>query len=64
MCKVFVGHSTQIREGEQVDRSNYPRAFSVYCNVDMKLKTAMNEGISEGMNDRTKIFHSVLYNNL
>lgn len=59
---MFVGHSTQIREGETVERSNYPRAFSVYCNVDIKHKTAMSEGISGGM--KTKIFHSLLYNDL
>ncbi|XP_053191128.1 leucine-rich repeat-containing protein 9 [Scomber japonicus] len=49
VCKVFVAHSTQIQEGETVERSNYPRAFSVYCNVDIKHKTAMSEGTSGGI---------------
>ncbi|XP_044230328.1 leucine-rich repeat-containing protein 9 isoform X3 [Thunnus albacares] len=43
VCKVFVGHSVPIREGEPVDRSSYPRAFSVYRNVDTKHRTAMSE---------------------
>lgn len=44
VSKVFVGHSVPIREGEPVDKSNYPKAYSVYCNVDTKQRSAMIEG--------------------
>ncbi|TNN84206.1 Leucine-rich repeat-containing protein 9 [Liparis tanakae] len=43
VSKVFVGHSTPIREGEPLDRSGYPRACSVYRNVDTKHRTAISE---------------------
>ncbi|XP_041810349.1 leucine-rich repeat-containing protein 9 [Chelmon rostratus] len=43
VCKVFVGHSTPIRVGQPVDRSHYPKAYSVYRNVDAKQRTAMSE---------------------
>uniref|UniRef100_A0A3P8UAJ0 Leucine rich repeat containing 9 n=1 Tax=Amphiprion percula TaxID=161767 RepID=A0A3P8UAJ0_AMPPE len=36
VSKVFVGNSMPIREGELMDRSSYPRVFSVYRNVDTK----------------------------
>lgn len=45
VCKVFVGHSTPIRVGQPVDRSHYPKAYSVYRNVDAKQRTAMSEGM-------------------
>uniref|UniRef100_A0A8C9XFC8 Leucine rich repeat containing 9 n=1 Tax=Sander lucioperca TaxID=283035 RepID=A0A8C9XFC8_SANLU len=44
VSKVFVGHSTPIREGDPLDRSRYPRAYSVYRNVDTKHRTAISEG--------------------
>ncbi|XP_062296863.1 leucine-rich repeat-containing protein 9 [Scomber scombrus] len=47
VCKVFVGHSTPIREGETVERSNYPKAFSVYCNVDIKPRSSKTHTGSE-----------------
>uniref|UniRef100_A0A3Q3J496 Leucine rich repeat containing 9 n=1 Tax=Monopterus albus TaxID=43700 RepID=A0A3Q3J496_MONAL len=34
ISKVFVGHSMPIREGEPVDRTGYPRTYSVYRSVD------------------------------
>uniref|UniRef100_A0A3Q0T553 Leucine rich repeat containing 9 n=1 Tax=Amphilophus citrinellus TaxID=61819 RepID=A0A3Q0T553_AMPCI len=34
VSKVFVGNSMPIRDGEPVDRSNYPQVYSVYRNVD------------------------------
>ncbi|XP_028422571.1 leucine-rich repeat-containing protein 9 isoform X3 [Perca flavescens] len=43
VSKVFVGHSTPIQEGDQLDRSRYPRAYSVYRNVDTKHRTAISE---------------------
>ncbi|XP_056283145.1 leucine-rich repeat-containing protein 9 isoform X3 [Pseudoliparis swirei] len=43
VSKVFVGHSMPIREGEPLDRSRYPRACSVYRNVDTKHRTAISE---------------------
>ncbi|XP_059209989.1 leucine-rich repeat-containing protein 9 isoform X3 [Centropristis striata] len=43
ISKVFVGHSMPIQEKEPFDRSRYPRACSVYRNVDTKHRTAMNE---------------------
>ncbi|KAI3367720.1 hypothetical protein L3Q82_026558, partial [Scortum barcoo] len=43
VSKVFVGHSMTIRVGEPVDRSSYPRACSVYRNVDTKQRTAVSE---------------------
>nr|XP_033499540.1 leucine-rich repeat-containing protein 9 [Epinephelus lanceolatus] len=43
VSKVFVGHSTPIREGEPLDRSRYPRAYSVYRNVEVKHRTAISE---------------------
>ncbi|XP_039994007.1 leucine-rich repeat-containing protein 9 isoform X3 [Xiphias gladius] len=42
ISKVFVGHSMPIREGEPVDRSNHPRVYSVYRNVDTHHRTAMS----------------------
>nr|XP_020446740.1 leucine-rich repeat-containing protein 9-like isoform X2 [Monopterus albus] len=43
ISKVFVGHSMPIREGEPVDRTGYPRTYSVYRSVDSKHITAMSE---------------------
>ncbi|XP_038584816.1 leucine-rich repeat-containing protein 9 isoform X3 [Micropterus salmoides] len=43
VSKVFVGNSMPIREGEPVDRSIYPRAHSVYRNVDTKHRTKISE---------------------
>ncbi|XP_041669217.1 leucine-rich repeat-containing protein 9 [Cheilinus undulatus] len=43
VSKVFVGHSMPIKEGEPVDRSSYPRVYSVYRNVDNRQRTAMSE---------------------
>ncbi|XP_044023700.1 leucine-rich repeat-containing protein 9 isoform X2 [Siniperca chuatsi] len=43
VSKVFMGHSMPIRVGEPVDRSIYPRAYSLYRNVDTKHRTAMSE---------------------
>ncbi|XP_070836208.1 leucine-rich repeat-containing protein 9 isoform X2 [Chaetodon trifascialis] len=43
VSKVFVGHSMPIRVGEPVDRGSYPKAYSVYCNVDTKQRTATSE---------------------
>ncbi|XP_068436972.1 leucine-rich repeat-containing protein 9 isoform X2 [Clinocottus analis] len=43
VSKVFVGHSMPIREGDPLDRSRYPRVYSVYRNVDTKHRIAMNE---------------------
>ncbi|KAA8582195.1 hypothetical protein FQN60_008935 [Etheostoma spectabile] len=43
VSKVFVGHSTPIQEGDPLDRSRYPRAYSVYRNVDTKHRTAISE---------------------
>uniref|UniRef100_A0A3Q3QI70 Leucine rich repeat containing 9 n=1 Tax=Monopterus albus TaxID=43700 RepID=A0A3Q3QI70_MONAL len=40
ISKVFVGHSMPIREGEPVDRTGYPRTYSVYRSVDSKHITA------------------------
>ncbi|KAM8915276.1 leucine-rich repeat-containing protein 9 isoform 2-T2 [Spinachia spinachia] len=51
VSKVFVGHSMPLREGDQLDRSLYPRAFSVYRNVEAKHRTAISK---EGHNS-TKI---------
>uniref|UniRef100_A0A8C2ZFG9 Leucine rich repeat containing 9 n=1 Tax=Cyclopterus lumpus TaxID=8103 RepID=A0A8C2ZFG9_CYCLU len=45
VSKVFVGHSMPIREGDPLDRSRYPRAYSVYRNVDTKHRTAISEGM-------------------
>uniref|UniRef100_A0A3B5A6D4 Leucine-rich repeat-containing protein 9-like n=1 Tax=Stegastes partitus TaxID=144197 RepID=A0A3B5A6D4_9TELE len=45
VSKVFVGNSTPIRDGEPLDRSSYPRVYSVYRNVDAKHRSAMSEGI-------------------
>ncbi|KAM6969606.1 leucine-rich repeat-containing protein 9 [Tautogolabrus adspersus] len=42
VSKVFVGHSTPFREGEP-DRNSYPRAYSVYRNVDKKQRIALSE---------------------
>nr|XP_046268045.1 leucine-rich repeat-containing protein 9 isoform X2 [Scatophagus argus] len=39
VSKVFVGHSVPMKLGEPVDRSSYPRAYSVYCSVDTKHTT-------------------------
>ncbi|XP_075874195.1 leucine-rich repeat-containing protein 9 isoform X2 [Nelusetta ayraudi] len=33
VSKVFVGHSMPLRVAEQIDRSRYPKAFSVYQNL-------------------------------
>lgn len=53
VSKVFVGHSMPVKEGEPVDRSSYPKMYSVYRNVDTKDRTAMSQGtvccISNGM---------------
>ncbi|XP_026195346.1 leucine-rich repeat-containing protein 9 isoform X2 [Anabas testudineus] len=43
VAKVFVGHSVPVKEGEPVDRSSYPKMYSVYRNVDTKERTAMSE---------------------
>ncbi|XP_037343021.2 leucine-rich repeat-containing protein 9 [Pungitius pungitius] len=43
VSKVFVGHSVPLREGDQPDRSLYPRAYSVYRNVEAKQRTAISE---------------------
>ncbi|XP_030299252.1 leucine-rich repeat-containing protein 9 isoform X2 [Sparus aurata] len=43
VSKVFVGHSKPIREGDQVDRSSYPRFYSVHRNVDTNNRTAVSE---------------------
>ncbi|XP_029316164.1 leucine-rich repeat-containing protein 9 [Cottoperca gobio] len=43
VSKVFVGHSTPIREGDPLDRSRHPRVFSVYRNVDTKHRTAISD---------------------
>ncbi|XP_068582596.1 leucine-rich repeat-containing protein 9 isoform X2 [Cebidichthys violaceus] len=43
VSKVFVGHSVPLREGEPPDRSRYPKACSVYRNVDTKHRTAPSE---------------------
>lgn len=40
VSKVFVGRSMPLRLGEQIVRSHYPKAFSVYQN----LATALSEG--------------------
>lgn len=45
VAKVFVGHSVPVKEGEPVDRSSYPKMYSVYRNVDTKERTAMSEGM-------------------
>ncbi|KAK0143358.1 Leucine-rich repeat-containing protein 9 [Merluccius polli] len=37
VSKVFLGRSFPIREGEPVDMSSYPKAYSVYRNVTMEL---------------------------
>uniref|UniRef100_A0A7N6A1T7 Leucine rich repeat containing 9 n=1 Tax=Anabas testudineus TaxID=64144 RepID=A0A7N6A1T7_ANATE len=47
VAKVFVGHSVPVKEGEPVDRSSYPKMYSVYRNVDTKERTAMSEGIRQ-----------------
>uniref|UniRef100_A0A3Q3GI00 Leucine rich repeat containing 9 n=1 Tax=Labrus bergylta TaxID=56723 RepID=A0A3Q3GI00_9LABR len=46
VSKVFVGYSTPFREGEPVDRNSYPRAYSVYRNVDPKHRIALNSPLS------------------
>ncbi|KAF3844873.1 hypothetical protein F7725_008036 [Dissostichus mawsoni] len=43
VSKVFVGHSTPLREGDPLDRSRYPRLISVYRNVDVKHRTAVSQ---------------------
>uniref|UniRef100_UPI0037E8E735 leucine-rich repeat-containing protein 9 n=1 Tax=Semicossyphus pulcher TaxID=241346 RepID=UPI0037E8E735 len=43
VSKVFVGHSMLLREGEPMDRSIYPRVYSLYRNVDTKQRTAISE---------------------
>uniref|UniRef100_A0A3Q0TH52 Leucine rich repeat containing 9 n=1 Tax=Amphilophus citrinellus TaxID=61819 RepID=A0A3Q0TH52_AMPCI len=43
VSKVFVGNSMPIRDGEPVDRSNYPQVYSVYRNVDAKQRSAVSE---------------------
>ncbi|XP_077946052.1 leucine-rich repeat-containing protein 9 isoform X1 [Gasterosteus aculeatus] len=47
VSKVFVGHSMPLREGDPLDRSLYPRAYSVYHNVEAKHGPAISE---EGQN--------------
>uniref|UniRef100_A0A669B307 Leucine rich repeat containing 9 n=1 Tax=Oreochromis niloticus TaxID=8128 RepID=A0A669B307_ORENI len=41
VSKVFVGKSMPIRDGEPVDRSNYPGVYSVYRSVETKHRSAM-----------------------
>ncbi|XP_042074127.1 leucine-rich repeat-containing protein 9 isoform X2 [Haplochromis burtoni] len=43
VSKVFVGKSMPIRDGEPVDRSNYPGVYSVYRSVETKHRSAMSE---------------------
>ncbi|KAK5857406.1 hypothetical protein PBY51_010654 [Eleginops maclovinus] len=43
VSKVFVGHSTPLREGDPLDRSRYPKVISVYRNVDAKHRSAVSE---------------------
>ncbi|XP_054470363.1 leucine-rich repeat-containing protein 9 [Anoplopoma fimbria] len=53
ISKVFVGHSMPIREGDPLDRSRYPRACSVYRNVDTKQRTAISEERSNSTKTHT-----------
>ncbi|XP_034051302.1 leucine-rich repeat-containing protein 9 isoform X2 [Thalassophryne amazonica] len=46
ISKVFVGHSVPIQEGESIDRSSYPKAHSVYRNVDTKNGTAAGKDMT------------------
>lgn len=48
VSKVFVGRSMPIRDGEPVDRSNYPGVYSVYRSVETKHRSAMSEGELKG----------------
>ncbi|TMS21605.1 Leucine-rich repeat-containing protein 9 [Larimichthys crocea] len=43
VSKVFVGHSMPIRAGDPVDKSSYPKSYSVYRYVDTKHRTAVSE---------------------
>lgn len=45
VSKVFVGHSMPIQEEKAVDRHSYPKAHSVYRNVDTKHRSAVSEGM-------------------
>lgn len=62
VSKVFVGHSMPIRVGEEVDRSRYPKAYSVYRNVDTKLRTAMFEGMRYLKRHENNYFSQYLFN--
>ncbi|KAF3701209.1 Leucine-rich repeat-containing protein 9 [Channa argus] len=42
VSKVFLGHSMPIQEGKPVDRSRYPKTYSVYRNVDIKNRTTLS----------------------
>ncbi|XP_075964574.1 leucine-rich repeat-containing protein 9 [Anarhichas minor] len=53
VSKVFVGHSVPIREGDPLDRSTYPKAYSVYRNVDTKHRTAPSEERPDSTNTHT-----------
>ncbi|KAM9354856.1 leucine-rich repeat-containing protein 9 [Pholidichthys leucotaenia] len=41
VCKVFVGNSTLVQDGEPVERSSYLSFTSMYRNIDTKHRTAM-----------------------
>ncbi|XP_055009676.1 leucine-rich repeat-containing protein 9-like [Boleophthalmus pectinirostris] len=43
LSKVFLGNSTPIRNGESVEKNNYPTAHSVYLNTGTKNKTTTKE---------------------
>lgn len=53
VSKVFVGHSMPLRVAEQIDRSRYPKAFSVYQNL--------SPALSEGMSQQSKIICERLF---
>ncbi|KAK9533678.1 hypothetical protein VZT92_008781 [Zoarces viviparus] len=53
VSKVFVGHSMPIREGDPLDRSTYPKAYSVYRDVDTKHGTAPSEERPNSTNTHT-----------
>lgn len=45
ISKVFVGQSVPVLVGFPVSQNHYPKAYSVYQNVETKLETGRIEGM-------------------
>lgn len=45
ISKVFVGQSVPVLVGFPVSQNHYPKAYSVYQNVETKLETGRSEGM-------------------